>query len=121
MSCHPASRREMLALLGAGALIPRWTHAAETSLHFEAVDHVGITVSDPQKSAAFYARIFGGAVYKNNKSTQRYLKLGPTYISIRQSGPQSKGYRRGSHLPRHSFVRQRGGEGRTAGEGRRRA
>ena len=92
MSCHPSSRREMLALLGAGALIPRWTHAAETSLHFEAVDHVGITVSDPQKSAAFYARIFGGAVYKNNKSTQRYLKLGPTYISIRQSGPQSKGY-----------------------------
>jgi len=93
MSCHPSSRREMLALLGAGALIPtRWTRAAETGLHFEALDHVGITVSDPQKSATFYARIFGGAVYKNHKSTQRYLKLGPTYISIRQAGPQSKGY-----------------------------
>lgn len=91
MSGHPSSRREMLALLGAGALIPRFTHAAEAGLHFESVDHVGITVSDPQKSAAFYARIFGGAVYKNNQSTQRYLQLGPAYISIRQAGPQSKG------------------------------
>jgi catechol 2,3-dioxygenase-like lactoylglutathione lyase family enzyme len=92
MSGHPSSRREMLALLGAGALIPRLAHAAETGLHFEAVDHVGITVSDPQKSAAFYARVFGGAVYKNNQSTQRYLKLGLAYISIRPAGQQSKSF-----------------------------
>ncbi|HUA18184.1 MAG TPA: VOC family protein [Bryobacteraceae bacterium] len=92
MSCHPSSRREILAMLGAGALIPRVARSAEAGLQFVAVDHLGITVSDPGQSAAFYARIFGGAVYKNNKTTQRYVKLGPAYISIRPAGRQSKGY-----------------------------
>jgi catechol 2,3-dioxygenase-like lactoylglutathione lyase family enzyme len=86
-------RREMLALLGAGAFLRHPASATDAGLHFASVDHVGITVSDPQKSAAFYTRLFGDAVYKNNKTTQRYLKLGPSYISIRQAGQESPGFR----------------------------
>ena len=85
MSRARSSRRELLALLGTGALLPRLARA--TGLQFSSVDHVGITVSDPQKSAAFYSRVFGGAVYKNNQTTQRYVQLGPCYISIRQAQP----------------------------------
>jgi len=92
MTHRCASRREFLAVAGAAALFTRVARAADPPLHFESVDHVGITVSDPQKSAAFYARIFGGVLYKNNQTTQRYLKLGAAYISIRQAGPQSKGF-----------------------------
>ncbi len=39
---------------------------------------------DSAKSAAFYARIFGGPIWKNNKTLRRYVKLGPCYIAIEQ-------------------------------------
>ena len=65
MSYDPSSRfarRELFTLLGAGALLTRRAVAAESSLRFAALDHVGITVADAQKSTAFYARLFGNTV-----------------------------------------------------------
>src|SRR5260370_20740384 len=65
MSYDPTSRfarRELFTLLGAGALLTRRAAAAESSLRFAALDHVGITVADAQKSTAFYARLFGNTV-----------------------------------------------------------
>ena len=76
-------RREMLGILGAGAIAARRALGAnDPALHFTALDHVEFLVSDPEKSAAFYARIFGNSVLKNNKTTRRYVKLGPSYIAM---------------------------------------
>jgi len=76
-------RREALSVIGLGALaVVRSAAAAEPALHFGGLDHVEFTVSDPAKSIAFYARIFGNAVLKNNKTTRRYLQLGPCYIAM---------------------------------------
>jgi len=73
-------RREILGMLAAIATRKAW--AADPPLHFTALDHVEFLVSDPEKSAAFYARVFGNAVLKNNKTTRRYVKLGPSYIAM---------------------------------------
>jgi len=79
-------RREILGILGAGAVAMRNAEAAETGFRFTALDHVEFLVSDPEKSAAFYARVFGmsggNIVLKNNKTTRRYVKLGPSYIAM---------------------------------------
>ena len=76
-------RREMLGILGAGAIAARRALAAtDAALRFTSLDHVEFLVSDPEKSAAFYARIFGNTVLKNNKTTRRYVKLGPSYIAM---------------------------------------
>src|SRR5215471_16140909 len=73
------SRREALGILGAGALAIR---AAGTPLRFSLLDHLEFFVSDVQKSAAFYARVFGNTVLKNNRTSRRYLKLGSAYMAI---------------------------------------
>jgi len=79
-------RREALSALGAGAWAARLAAAAtEPALHFGGLDHVEFTVSDVAKSIAFYARIFGNTVLKNNKTTRRYLQLGPCYIAMEQA------------------------------------
>jgi catechol 2,3-dioxygenase-like lactoylglutathione lyase family enzyme len=75
-------RREMLAILGAGALALRKAAAAETDLPFTSIDHVEFLVSDAEKSAAFYARVFGNTVLKNNKTTRRYVKIGASYLAM---------------------------------------
>jgi catechol 2,3-dioxygenase-like lactoylglutathione lyase family enzyme len=79
------NRREAIGVLGAGALAARITAAASDSpLRFTALDHIEISEPDSAKSAAFYARAFGGPVWKNNKTNRRYVKLGPSYIAIEQ-------------------------------------
>ena len=76
-------RREALGILGAGAIAARRAiAAADPGLRFTALDHVEFLVSDPERSAAFYARLFGNTVLKNNKTTRRYVKLGPSYIAM---------------------------------------
>jgi catechol 2,3-dioxygenase-like lactoylglutathione lyase family enzyme len=72
------SRREALCILGSSAL----ASAQETPLRFTALDHIETSAPDAAKSAAFYARVFGGPIWKNNKSPRRYVKLGPRYIAI---------------------------------------
>jgi len=70
-------------MLGMGAFAVRKALAADSpALHFTALDHLEFLVSDVEKSAAFYARVFGNAVLKNNKTTRRYIKLGPSYIAM---------------------------------------
>ena len=75
-------RREILAVFGVSAIAMREAVAADSALHFTALDHVEFLVSDAEKSAAFYARVFGNTVLKNNKTTRRYVKLGPSYIAM---------------------------------------
>lgn len=78
-------RREAIRVLGATALAAGAAMAAtDAALRFTTLDHVEISVPDAAKSAAFYARVFGGPVWKNNKTPRRYVKLGPCYIAIEQ-------------------------------------
>lgn len=73
-------------MLGAGALAVRGTAAApEPALHFGGLDHLEFTVSDVAKSIAFYTRVFGNTVLKNNRTTRRYLQLGPCYLAMEQA------------------------------------
>ena len=72
----------MLGMLGASAVALRNAVAADAALHFTALDHVEFLVSDVEKSAAFYARVFGNTVLKNNKTTRRYVKIGASYLAM---------------------------------------
>ena len=73
------SRREVLGVFGLGALAIR---AADPPFQFSMLDHLEFFVSDVQKSTAFYARVFGNTVMKNNQTTRRYVKLGSAYVAI---------------------------------------
>ncbi len=75
-------RRELLGVLGVSALTLRRAAAADAALHFTALDHVEFLVSDAEKSASFYARVFGNTVLKNNKTTRRYVKIGVSYLAM---------------------------------------
>jgi len=75
------SRREALGMLAAAGVL---TAAAPEALRFTKLDHVETNAPDAAKSAAFYARVFGGPVWKNNKTARRYVKFGPCYIAIEQ-------------------------------------
>lgn len=75
-------RREMLSMLGAGAFVLRKAAAADATLRFTSLDHVEFLVSDVEKSAAFYARVFGNSVLKNNRTTRRYVKVGASYLAM---------------------------------------
>jgi catechol 2,3-dioxygenase-like lactoylglutathione lyase family enzyme len=81
------SRREMLSALGLGALATRAIRAAEEPLHFSGLDHLEFFVSDVERSEAFYAQVFGAEVMKNNRTTRRYVRLGPAYMAM-DTGPQ---------------------------------
>ena len=79
------NRREAIRILSAGTLAAcAVAKAADAPLHFTALDHLEISEPDSAKSAALYARIFGGPIWKNNKTQRRYVKLGPCYIAIEQ-------------------------------------
>jgi catechol 2,3-dioxygenase-like lactoylglutathione lyase family enzyme len=79
---HPMlNRREALGLLG-GLLATRRAGAQDSAIRFAGLDHVEFTVSDVEKSLAFYVRIFGNTVMKNNQTTRRYLRLGASYIAL---------------------------------------
>jgi len=80
---RPIHRREAIRILSAGALASSAV-AVDAPLHFTALDHVEISEPGSAKSAALYARIFGGPIWKNNKTERRYVKLGPCYIAIEQ-------------------------------------
>src|SRR5580692_1510093 len=76
------SRREGLGLLMGAALATRRAVAADPTLPFTGLDHLEFTVSDVEKSLAFYVQIFGNTVMKNKQTTRRYLKLGGCYIAM---------------------------------------
>ena len=75
-------RRDVLGMLGGSGLVLRKILAADPALHFTGLDHVEFLVSDAEKSAAFYARVFGNAVLKNNRTTRRYVKVGASYLAM---------------------------------------
>lgn len=79
---NPITRRQALQILSAGAVAA--SANAEAPFRFTTLDHIEISEPDSAKSAALYARIFGGPIWKNNKTQRRYVKLGPAYIAVEQ-------------------------------------
>ncbi len=75
------TRRQSLFALGAAALF-----ADDTPPRFTNLDHIEFFAASVEKSTGFYARVFGNAVAKNNRTTRRYLKLGASYIAIENAG-----------------------------------
>jgi catechol 2,3-dioxygenase-like lactoylglutathione lyase family enzyme len=80
----PITRREALARFGISTLAAGALAAADDAqpLHFTALDHIETSTPDSAKTAAFYARLFGAPVWKNNKTERRYVMLGSRYIAI---------------------------------------
>ncbi len=72
------NRREALGALAVAGVV----RLKADTLHYVALDHVAIAAADVDRAVAFYARIFGNTVLKDNRSTRRYLKLGPCYVAI---------------------------------------
>lgn len=75
------TRRQALGLLAALSAARR-AAGADAPLRFAGLDHVEFTVGDVARSLAFYVRVFGTAVMKNNQTTRRYLRLGSGYIAL---------------------------------------
>lgn len=81
-------RRTALGVMAAGACaVHRAIAAPEASLRFGFLDHVEFWASDVESSAAFYARVFGNTVLKNNKTPRRYVKLGSGFVAM-DKGPE---------------------------------
>ena len=80
---HGIGRRELLTALGAAWPMGRCI-AAPDPLRPTTLDHVQIVVPDSARSAAFYARVFGGTIWKNNRTPRRYVQLGRGYLAIEQ-------------------------------------
>ncbi|HLH00705.1 MAG TPA: VOC family protein [Bryobacteraceae bacterium] len=92
-----ATRRDFVAMLSLGTAAVRAFADAEPALHFSAVDHVSLAVSDTGRSVAFYSRIFGNTVMKDKRSDRRYLQLGPAYMAI-SSPEQGQAAHRVDHI-----------------------
>jgi catechol 2,3-dioxygenase-like lactoylglutathione lyase family enzyme len=76
------NRREALAMLGALAA----KRATGQTLKTSGLDHVAIAVPDAARSVAFYSRIFGADVLKDNNGPRRYFRIGKAYIAIAPPG-----------------------------------
>jgi len=74
-------RRDAMRVLGAGVLAARG-RAADAPFRFTKLDHLETNAPNARKTAEFYARTFGGPIWKNKKTERRYVRLGPCYIAI---------------------------------------
>lgn len=82
------TRREVLAMMAAApaALSAQGSQGAQGSqlpLRTSGLEHVGFTVPDPQKSAAFYGRIFDPQIFQEMSPPLRYYcRLGIGYVAF---------------------------------------
>ncbi len=96
------TRREALALIAtatAAAAAPAALSAQGSSqlpLRTSGLEHVGFTVPDPQKSAAFYGRIFDPQIFQEMMPPLRYYcRLGIGYVAF---GPNANAPARIDHF-----------------------
>jgi catechol 2,3-dioxygenase-like lactoylglutathione lyase family enzyme len=84
------TRREALAMIAAApaALAPRLrsgqaAQGSQLPLRTSGLEHVGFTVPEPQKSAAFYGRIFDPQIFQEMSPPLRYYcRLGIGYVAF---------------------------------------
>ncbi len=76
------SRREALAMIAA-APAALAAQGSQLPLKTSGLEHVGFTVPDPQKSAAFYGRIFDPQIFQEMMPPLRYYcRLGIGYVAF---------------------------------------
>jgi catechol 2,3-dioxygenase-like lactoylglutathione lyase family enzyme len=76
------TRRELLALMAAAPAVLA-ADASQLPLRTSGLEHVGFTVPDPQKSAAFYGRIFDPQIFQEMSPPLRYYcRLGIGYVAF---------------------------------------
>src|ERR1700726_2270403 len=80
------TRREVFAILAAGALATRTALSADAPFRFGALDHLALAVDDTEKSIHFYTRVFGNTVLKEKTNPRHYVKLGPNYVAMAPPG-----------------------------------
>src|SRR5215203_3872677 len=77
------SRRQVLALLAAVPAAVSAQGSSQLPLRTSGLEHVGFTVPDPQKSAAFYGRIFDPQIFQEMMPPLRYYcRLGIGYVAF---------------------------------------
>ena len=75
---HAISRRQALQALGALFLLP-----AELSLNTPGLEHVGLTVPNPEETAKFYGRIFNPQLFRERDAPPRYyVTAGTAYMAF---------------------------------------
>lgn len=76
------TRRDVLAMMAA-APAALAAQSSQLPLRSSGVEHVGFTVPDPQKSAAFYGRIFDPQIFQEMSPPLRYYcRLGIGYVAF---------------------------------------
>jgi catechol 2,3-dioxygenase-like lactoylglutathione lyase family enzyme len=78
------NRREIFGILAGAAWGATKAAAADLPFRISALDHLEFFVSSIDKSLAFYTRVFGNALWKNNRTARRYLKLGACYMAMEE-------------------------------------
>src|SRR5437764_619310 len=76
------TRREALAILGAGLAAGSALAATEPSFKFIGIDHMILPAADMKRSLAFYGRIFGNSILKDSSGQNHHVKLGPNYVTL---------------------------------------
>ena len=77
------SRREALAMIAAAPAAAVTAQGSQLPLKTSGLEHVGFTVPDPQKSAAFYGRIFDPQIFQEMMPPLRYYcRLGISYVAF---------------------------------------
>jgi len=76
------TRREVLAMMAA-APAALAAQGSQLPLRTSGLEHLGFTVPDPQKSAAFYGRIFDPQIFQEMSPPLRYYcRLGISYVAF---------------------------------------
>ena len=89
------TRREALAMIAA-APAALSAQASQLPLRTSGLEHVGFTVPEPQKSAAFYGRIFDPQIFQEMMPPLRYYcRLGIGYVAF---GPNATAPARIDHF-----------------------
>jgi catechol 2,3-dioxygenase-like lactoylglutathione lyase family enzyme len=89
------TRREALAMIAA-APAALSAQGSQLPLKTSGLEHVGFTVPDPQKSAAFYGRIFDPQIFQEMMPPLRYYcRLGIGYVAF---GPNATAPARIDHF-----------------------
>jgi catechol 2,3-dioxygenase-like lactoylglutathione lyase family enzyme len=90
------TRREALAIIAAAPAALSAQGSSQLPLRTSGLEHVGFTVPDPQKSAAFYGRIFDPQIFQEMMPPLRYYcRLGIGYVAF---GPNANAPARIDHF-----------------------
>ena len=81
----PQTRREALKVVGAAAAtaLRGFAQQPQLPLHTSGLEHIGMTVPDPEATAKFYGRIFDPQLFQERDPPPRfYVRTGIAYIAF---------------------------------------